>query len=180
MPERALNATAASLLGFLHSGPSSGWDLLATAREVIGPFWSITQSQVYRELAAMERAGLITAQQSGPRDRRPYELTSAGRAAFTVWLAQEPAPEQIRFPLLLTMSFGAHLPPETLAAFVESHRHTHAQRLAEYERTREAMTEAVPAGMGDAYGLATLDFGIRYERAVLEWFEHLPARMTGG
>ncbi|MDQ3164779.1 MAG: PadR family transcriptional regulator [Actinomycetota bacterium] len=180
MTQRTLNATAASLLGFLHSGPSSGWDLLITARRRIGPFWSITQSQVYRELAAMERAGLITAHQSGPRDRRPYELTGAGRAAFARWLAREPSPEQIRFPLLLTMSFGAHLSSETLAEFVESHRRTHVERLAEYESAREALNEAMQAGMADAYGFATLDFGIRYERAVLEWFEHLPARIREG
>ncbi len=52
-----LNATAASLLGFLHEGPKTGWDLVATAQDRIGKFWSVTTSQVYRELAAMEAAG---------------------------------------------------------------------------------------------------------------------------
>ncbi len=41
---RALNATAASLLGFLHAGPASGWDLLRIAQTSIGRFWSITSS----------------------------------------------------------------------------------------------------------------------------------------
>jgi DNA-binding PadR family transcriptional regulator len=176
MHARPLNATAASLLGFLHSGPLSGWDLLVTARTVIGQFWSITQSQVYRELAAMEGSGLIQARQSGPRDRRPYQLTDAGRGAFAAWISREPGPEQIRYPLLLTISFGAHLPAETLSRFVAAHRAAHADRLGEYEGAREAAHDARDA---DPFALATLEFGIRYERAVLEWFDTLPEEIAG-
>lgn len=175
MTEHRLNATAASLLGFLHSGPLSGWDLLVTARTVIGQFWSITQSQVYRELAAMERTGLITPQASGPRDRRPYELTDAGRSAFADWLSREPGPVQIRYPLLLTISFGAHLPPKMLARFIATHRAAHTTRLSEYEAARSAAEEVPDA---DRFALVTLDFGIRYERAVLEWFDNLPEQIA--
>jgi DNA-binding PadR family transcriptional regulator len=164
-----VNATAASLLGFLHERPMSGWDLVATAQALIGDFWSITRSQVYRELAAMEAAGLIVAGPAGPRDRRPYELTDAGRAAFGEWLRQRPGPEQIRYPLLLTIAFGRHLPRGRLASFVADHREVHAQRLAQYRDLRSQVGDAL-----DPYALATLDFGIRYEAAVLEWFDHLP------
>lgn len=174
MADRGLNATAASLLGFLHEGPMSGWDLVATAQEVIGDFWTLTRSQVYRELATMAAGGLIRAGQAGGRDRRPYELTEAGRAAFLEWLGHEPGPEQIRYPLLLTMHFGRHLPPGRLAAFVAEHRARHLARLAGYERKR------LPSGdQMDASAQATLDFGIIYERAVLAWMAALPAELTG-
>lgn len=166
---RPLNATAASLLGFLHDGPASGWDLLRLARVLIGRFWSITSSQVYRELAAMERGGLIVAGASGPRDRRPYELTDAGRQEFATWLRQPPGEEQIRHPLLLTISFGQHLPTEVLAGFVAEHRRVHTARIDEYRRTL-AVTDA-----DDVHLRATLDFGIRYEQAVLDWIDALPA-----
>src|SRR4051795_585336 len=116
MPSRPLNATAASLLGFLHEGPMSGWDLVATAQSRIGDFWSLTQSQVYRELAAMAADGLVEAHERGRRDRRPYAITDAGRSAFAAWADREPEPEAIRFPLLLTIMFGRHLPPGRLAA----------------------------------------------------------------
>ena len=59
MAERRLNATAASLLGFLHERPMSGYELAATAAAVIGDFWTLTQSQVYRELASMADDGLV-------------------------------------------------------------------------------------------------------------------------
>lgn len=170
---RDLNATAASLLGFLHQGPASGWDLLRTARLLIGRFWSITSSQAYRELAAMERSGLILAGDSGPRERRPYELTDAGRAAFDVWLRRSPGDEQIRHPLLLAISFGRHLPAEMLAGFIAEHRHAHIARLTDYLNTLDGIDS------GDPYIQATLDFGIRYEQAVLDWFNALPTTLTG-
>lgn len=174
-PARPLNATAASLLGFLHEGPKTGWDLVATAQQRIGNFWSLTQSQVYRELSAMARAGLIEAGERGRRERQPYALTPAGRAAFAAWLEREPGPETIRFPLLLIFIFGRYLPPERLAAFVAHHRALHAARLAEYEATRPHLE-----AMGDPFALATLDFGIAYEQAALTWFDALPASIRDG
>ena len=171
---RALNATAASLLGFLHDGPMTGWDLVMTAERLIGDFWSLTRSQVYRELATMAEAGLIKAGAIGPRDRRPYRLTPAGRVAFRRWLEKEPGPELIRFPLLLTVNFGRHVPRKRLASHIANHRARHAARLAEFE----AVWGAVSAG-GEVHLTATLDFGIRYERMILDWFDSLPPAIRG-
>jgi DNA-binding PadR family transcriptional regulator len=152
----------------------TGWDLVATAQALIGDFWSLTRSQVYRELAAMETAGLIRAGKPGPRERRPYQLTVAGRRAFHAWLDGEPGPEHIRYPLLLTIAFGRHLAPERLATFVADHRQLHAARLEEYQALLTAAGEDL-----DAYSLATLDFGVRYEKAVIDWFDHLPGEIQG-
>ncbi|MGI8758514.1 MAG: PadR family transcriptional regulator [Acidimicrobiales bacterium] len=174
MSSRPLNATAASLLGFLHAGPLTGWDLVATAELVIGDFWSLTRSQVYRELAAMATAELVVAGEVGPRERRPYHLTEAGREAFAAWLDREPGPEQIRYPLLLTVAFGHHLAPGRLAAFVAAHRQVHISRLEGYEALRAEAGEGL-----DAYAGATLDFGVRYERMVLDWFDHLEDEVGG-
>jgi len=177
VPDRPLNATAASLLGFLHERPMTGWDLVATAQTLIGAFWSLTQSQVYRELAAMADAGLVQAGERGPRDRQPYTITDAGRAAFAAWVDREPGPETIRYPLLLTIGFGRHLPPERLAAFVRDHRAEHARRLARYEQLHEAGRAA--GSQPDPYARATLEFGLAYERAVLAWFDQLPPAVGG-
>jgi DNA-binding PadR family transcriptional regulator len=177
MAERQLNATAASLLGFLHSGPKTGWDLVATAERDIGDFWSITQSQVYRELSTMAESGLVEAGERGARDSRPYAITDAGRQAFADWVAQPPGPELIRFPLLLTVLFGAHIPPSTLATHLAHHRGLHADRLAGYERRLSKI--ATMLHPPSQYAQATLDFAIRYERAVLSWFDALPQEIRG-
>ncbi len=167
-----LNATAASLLGFLHDGPMAGYDLVVTAQRRIGDFWSLTQSQVYRELSAMAEAGFVSAGERGRRERRPYALTDAGRTAFADWVNREPAPESIRFPLLLTLLFASHVNPDRLAGFLARHRAAHSDRLAGYEAQRTSLPPG--AAEVDPFAIATLDFGIAYERAVLAWFDDLP------
>lgn len=165
--KRGLNSTAASLLGFLHEGPMAGWDLVTLAQERIGDFWTITQSQVYRELAAMDRIGLVRKGETGARERTPYRITEAGREAFGQWIARDPGAETIRVPLLLTLAFGEFIEPERLNRIIAANRAVHEQRLHRY------LTESgEPQGRCER---ATLDFGISYERAVLEWFDRLPA-----
>src|SRR5690625_7395976 len=110
MATRALNATAASLLGFLHEGPMTGWDLVATAQQRIGNFWTLTQSQVYRELTAMAESGLVEPGEPGPRDRKPYQITAVGRAAFSEGMERDPGLERVRFPVRLTMMVAWPLP----------------------------------------------------------------------
>ncbi|MEU7765762.1 PadR family transcriptional regulator [Nocardia sp. NPDC049190] len=163
---KPLNSTAASLLGFLHEGPMSGWDLVAEAQDRIGDFWTITQSQVYRELGSMDAAGLVQKGETGARERTPYHITDAGREEFLEWIARDPGGETIRVPLLLTLSFGEHLDRNRLEHIVATNREIHQGRLTKY------LAED-PATMS-SFARATLDFGIRYERAVLEWFDHLP------
>ncbi|TQM32294.1 PadR family transcriptional regulator [Nocardia bhagyanarayanae] len=163
---KPLNSTAASLLGFLHEGPMSGWDLVALAQDRIGDFWTITQSQVYRELAAMDAAGLVAKGETGARERTPYRITDAGREAFLEWVTRDPGAETIRVPLLLTMSFGDHVDPEHLDRIIAANREVHQRRLDRY--LKDECDSLRP------HQRATLEFGIGYERAVLAWFDRLP------
>ncbi|WP_282786128.1 MULTISPECIES: PadR family transcriptional regulator [unclassified Nocardia] len=169
--QRPLNSTAASLLGFLHQGPMSGWDLVALAQDKIGDFWTITQSQVYRELATMHQHGLVDKGEAGARDRTPYRITEAGREAFAQWIARDPGAETIRVPLLLTLSFGDFVEPDRLRRIIDANREIHEQRLAGYLTGHDEQRQS-------PFERATLDFGIRYERAVLEWFDRLPELLS--
>ncbi len=176
----SVNATAASLLGFLHWTSMSGWDVVRVAEQTIGDFWSLTPSQVYRELSALADAGLVTAGERGSRDRRTFTITEAGRTAFEKWVSREPAAETIRFPLLLTLLFGARVPGARRAEFVAAHRARHAATLARYREQLAAAQAALNGGdPGDAFAMATLDFGLRYETAVLEWFDALTPEVRG-
>lgn len=165
-----LNPTQASLLGFLHEGPQSGYDLLRIVEGSIGYFWNVTRSHLYRELRTLETCGLIEAgSASGPRDRRAFTLTDAGRAAFAAWIAQEPGQELLRFPLLITVFFGHHLSDELLDEMVSARRREHEERLAAYRGIEEFLVR-----IGDRHRLATLRFGIEYEQAALRWFDARP------
>jgi DNA-binding PadR family transcriptional regulator len=163
-----LNATAGSMLGLLAWKPMSGWELYASFEDSIGHFWSLTRSQVYRELQALAARGLIEIGTSGARERRVCTITDAGRGAFSAWIAQMPGEEQIRFPLLLTTFFGASVRPEVLREASLAHRATHAARLAGYEAQLPEIRTHAP------YGALALEFGIAYERTVLAWIDGLP------
>jgi DNA-binding PadR family transcriptional regulator len=156
-----VNATAFTLLGFLHRGPMSGWELAGAIEGSVGRFWNVTRSQIYRELRGLEARGLVVAGERGLRDRRAYELTDAGRAAFGTRLAEEPGEELIRMPMLLTVFFGEHLDAAQLRAYLQAKQVDHRRRLAEYEGLApHASTPHVEA---------TIRFGIAYERMVLDW-----------
>jgi DNA-binding PadR family transcriptional regulator len=163
-----VNATQGSLLGFLHDGPKTGWDLLQEVSATLSRFWSVTPSHVYRELQNLERRRFVKAKPRGPRDKKPFAITKSGRDAFARWITNEPGAEQIRFPLLVTLWFGRHLDAAVLAQFVAAERTQHEERLAMYEalaaRTRPE----------DPYTTAVIAFGVHYERAMLDWLSGLP------
>ncbi len=167
-----LNPTAAAILGFLADGELSGYELAKAAEELIGDFWHVTRSQVYRELAQLATRGLVEPGEVTRRSRVPYRLTDAGRSAFAAWIAQPPPVEQIRYPLLLTIAFGSWLGPERLLEAAAAHRPEHVKRLERYRAYRQ------DAGL-DAYQQATVAFGLAYEEAVLSWLDQLPAILSG-
>ena len=163
-----VNPTAAALLGFLAEGELSGYELAKAAGEIIGDFWHVTRSQVYRELAVLSERGLIAPAGTGPRAKQPYRITEAGREAFAEWVARQPPIEQIRYPLLLTMAFGTWIGADRVLEFAQAHRAAHEERLARYRSLRD------DPGL-DGYTRATVAFGVRYEETVLAWMAELPA-----
>ncbi len=159
-----LNATRGSLLGLLFDAPKTGWELVQEAKAGLARFWNVTQSHVYRELAVLEDRGLVRAGPAGPRDRRPFTITAAGKRAFHGWIMEQPGPEQLRFPLLVTLWFGRHLEDEALATIADKTRAEHSRRLDEYLRMET----------DDRHVGAVVSFGVHYERAVLDWLDELP------
>jgi DNA-binding PadR family transcriptional regulator len=171
--QERLNATAGAILGLLRNGPRSGYDLVAEAQQVIGGFWTLTRSQVYRELADLADRGLVERGQVGPRDRQPFYLTARGRAAFATWVNTAPEPENLRIPLLLRLTFADAIDPDQLRETISEHRAVHAQRLDTY-RTLDG--ELASGGVPHQQRI-TLAYGISYETAVLDWFDRLPPTM---
>jgi DNA-binding PadR family transcriptional regulator len=169
-----LNSTAGALLGLLRDGPRSGYDLVAEAEELIGGFWTITRSQVYRELAALADRGLLEKGPAGPRDRQPFRLSAAGRAAFRQWVNTSPEPENLRIPLLLRLTFADEIEPGRLHSMLNDHEAVHRRRLEAYR----SLDRQLAAGGVPAEQRVTLAFGLGYETAVLRWFGQLPDSMN--
>lgn len=151
----------------------TGGELMRTAKLVIGGYWTLTRSQVYRELASLASHDLISASPPGPRDARSYRVTDAGESAFLAWLQHGPGDDTIRLPILLTVGFGADLPKGRLAAILDSYERRHEELLAHY---RSLYAQLDHCG-DDPHIRATLSFGLLHEEAVLAWLAQLPAEL---
>lgn len=164
-----INATAGALLGYLNRSPLTGWQIAQRVEEDIADFWHITRSQVYRELAAMAEAGLVTAGEKGVRAQVPYTITEAGRAAFLGWLHEDPGPEILRSPLHLKLAFADSLEPSTRDRFVRQHRARNEERLAFYEKCDAALDFATAPI--EKYLVRS---GISFRRELIGWLDTLP------
>lgn len=161
-----LNATAAALLGLLHEGPATGGQLVSAARDRFGSFFSVTRSQVYRELPALADAGLVRLGKQGPRSSQQYLVTAAGKKAFKGWLAGEPGPDHLRSPLILRLVHADALTAKQRAGLIES-----AKKV--YSDEHEAAKTAVKSADG-AYSKAVAEFGVARARAVLKLLDSIP------
>jgi DNA-binding PadR family transcriptional regulator len=171
MADITINPTAAALLGLLHDGPLTGGQLMATAQRRLGPFWSMTRSQVYRELPVLAEAGLVRLGKPGARSSQPYAITPAGKRAFARWLADPPAREALRNPVALRVAFGAQQPVEQLQ---QTYTEAIEQHTAALAQVREQAKEARKAG--DEFAAGSLDFAVAYHRATLTWLKNVPGK----
>lgn len=166
--EPSINPTAASVLGFLSIGPLTGWDLNEFAQVSVGHFWSLTRSQIYRELNALAELGLVEADEAGPRNRRRYQLTDLGRSRLHDWL-REPAADPIqRNPFLVKLFFAGQLDAAERNQLIAQARARHEEFLATYESAIEMAEQLSP------YAAATARYGAAVEQAIIGWFDDAP------
>ena len=170
MSDKPLNATAAALLGLLHDGAMTGGQLMAAADARLGPFWTTTRSQVYRELPLLADAGYVRSGKPGPRSSQPYSITAAGKRAFTRWLGDPAGRDQLRNPLLLRAAFGELHTEKQLEELYESQREEREAKLEELKlQIKEAKKQEA-----SAFHLSTLEFALTYQKAVLRWLTSAP------
>ncbi|HEY2947061.1 MAG TPA: helix-turn-helix transcriptional regulator [Micromonosporaceae bacterium] len=169
MADSPINPTAAALLGLLHDGPMTGGQLMSAAEKRLGPFWSMTRSQVYRELPALADLGYVKLGKPGPRSSQPYSITAAGKRAFQRWLAESPGRDAVRNPVALRVAFGGLHSAAQLRELYGAANEYHNEALAS---ARDQARDAKKAG--DDYGAAALEFAVAYHRAALSWLKAAP------
>ncbi|MGH3977502.1 MAG: PadR family transcriptional regulator [Pseudonocardiaceae bacterium] len=161
-----LNATSAALLGLLHDGPMTGGQLVAAARERFGSFFSVTRSQVYRELPVLADAGLLRLGKQGPRSSQQYVITAVGKRAFKAWLNSAPGADHLRSPLILRLVHAGSLTSRQRSALVSGAREAYVGQLAD-ARSAAKVVE-------DPYSKAAADFTVAHLRAVIKLLDSIP------
>jgi PadR family transcriptional regulator, regulatory protein AphA len=166
MQEPRLTPTSYIVLGLLSAfGEATPYRLKQLVSTSVGHFWSLQHAQLYTEPERLARGGYVTEErEEGGRRRKLYRITDKGRQALGDWRT-EPTDTlaELRDLALLKLFFGADR--KELAA---AQLHAHRRQLAEYERIREELPEDVPPGPR-----LTLEAGVRHERTMISFWEHL-------
>ena len=97
-------------LGLLAQHPGSGYDLLKRFEVSMANVWPATQSQLYGELNRLARDGLIEVSDVGPRGRKEYRVTDAGRAELLHWITHPGDDPALRRPDLLRVFMLGQIP----------------------------------------------------------------------
>jgi PadR family transcriptional regulator AphA len=165
------------VLGLLVDGPASGYDLLKIFDRSLAYVWPATQSQLYGELNRLAEDGLIVASEEGPRRRKEYTITPAGRSELERWLTDDEPDRIRRNDAMLRVFFLGTLKPEQAKAYLEREANVHEhleQLLSEIARTTDWDTRAF-----DAYGRLVVESGIRYAHTQAEWARWAAEQVDG-
>jgi DNA-binding PadR family transcriptional regulator len=173
MPARPLpvNATAAAILGLLHAGPMTGGELVAAAGERFGGFFSVTRSQVYRELPALAEAGLLRLGKLGARASQQYRISAAGKRSFQAWLSGPGGVDALRSPLVLRLLHAGSLSDAARGKLVTGSRDAYAERR---KVAQDAVSEAP-----DPYAKAVAEFTVAHLEAMVALLDAIPTRAEG-
>jgi DNA-binding PadR family transcriptional regulator len=154
-------------LGLLAQHPGSGYDLLKRFEKSMANVWPATQSQLYGELNKLAAAGLIEVTDLGPRNRKEYRVTGAGRAELIRWVTNPQDDPPTRSAELLRVFLLGELPAE------DAHKHLTA--VADHARAELARLESLRDSLhwndDDAafYGRAALEYGLRLAAMEEQW-----------
>src|SRR5262245_44739059 len=130
-----------AVLGLLAEAPGSGYDLMRVFTMSLANVWPATQSQVYGELARLAEAGLVEATAAGPRGRKEYAVTDAGRAELRHWMIDVEPNRVHRSDLLLRVFFLGQLTREEAEDYLRRQGAVAARDHEELLKLREQVTE---------------------------------------
>ena len=101
-----------SILGFIHYGPSTGYELKKIFDNSIQQIWPADQSQIYRTLLWLEEQGWVSIEvkhQEDHPDRKVYSISVTGQDELLQWLTTPLKRAEIRFASLIQVFFAGQL-----------------------------------------------------------------------
>lgn len=165
-----------AVLGFLSYKPFTGYELKKMFDSSVRHFWSADQSQIYRTLSKLTEAGLAEVErveQVDRPDRKLYQITPEGRAAFVDWLRGPFPNQESKSGPLVQVFFSARLSDAELLAKFEMAAEIFRTILTRYEQVplQTGIYAQVPSPREHYFWNLTLDLGLRTMRVQLEWAE---------
>jgi DNA-binding PadR family transcriptional regulator len=162
---------AHAILTALNEKSASGLELARRFDRSIGYFWPASHQQIYRELARLERDGLIRQIEDDAPARggkRTYEILVEGRDELRAWLESREDPKLTKDALMVRVRASASLGGDLREEIVR-HRALHAELLEEYRRIeqRDFVGEELSFTAGRQY--LVLQWGLHLQKARVDW-----------
>jgi DNA-binding PadR family transcriptional regulator len=166
-----------AILVSLTERAGSGYELARRFDRSIGYFWPATHQQIYRVLRRMEEAGWVThtdVAQEGRPDKKVYEVSVAGRAELTQWLAEPVDPAVLRDGLAVKLRGASLGDTSAVLREVERHRAEHSALLEVY-RGIQLRDFPKPAKLNgrELHQYLVLRGGIRAEESFVAWCDEV-------
>ena len=167
------------ILGLLLLWPQSFYDLTKSFEAGVSLFYSASTGSIKRALDRLLADGHIRVEsETGPRQKKTYAVTEAGRTEFRRWMLSELSGTDVDGAMLARVHFLGLVDADerpTVAARIDERLRRDLGRLERLEA--EISGKEAPAGFEDVarYQLATLQYGLASHRAALSWSEeYLP------
>ncbi|MQY06784.1 PadR family transcriptional regulator [Actinomadura macrotermitis] len=147
---------------------ASGYDLLKMFEISLGNVWPATQSQLYGELGKLTDAGLIEVVGEGPRGRKAYGITEAGRTELLRWITEVPVKPARRDDAMLRVFFLGQVDPAKAQEFLGGQ----AAVLRERTEQLKALEGAIDWDDDNlsVYGRLVMEYGRRFLAMRGEWY----------
>lgn len=161
-----------AILTSLLERPCTGAELARRFDKSLGYFWQATHQQIYRELGAMERDGLVAARglPSTRGQQRHFEVLEAGTAELLDWCGGQGEPRPIRDELMVRIRASAVLGTVDVTRELRRHQGLHEETLQRYQLIdAKDFPPAVNRSAADKLQRAVLQAGIAFERSWLAW-----------
>ena len=132
---------ALMILGFLMSGPKTGYRLKAISGKMI-MFYSITLNKIYPVLRKLEAAGYIKKEvvfQTGKPNKHLYSVTKSGKAYFLEKLQSPPSPVALNNPFLIKSFFFRFLDEKQVIAEFEKEISSIEKTLGDLENLKDTV-----------------------------------------
>lgn len=155
-----------ALLGLLSDQSMSGYDLTKRFEQSLGNVWPARHSQIYPELNRLNDEGLIEIVAEGPRGRKEYLATGAGREAVRQWLITTEPEWGVRSEPMLRSFFLWMIKPQEARSYLYSYRRWFEQRLAAHTTIRDHWA---PQTEGEQAARIVLEAGILQAEAAITW-----------
>ncbi|MBT3320144.1 MAG: PadR family transcriptional regulator [Clostridia bacterium] len=173
------------LLGFLNYGDMTGYELNKAFKDSLNFFWPAHASQIYRDLAAMEKKEWLTSRrimQEDKPNKRLYSITDDGKDELNKWLTLRNGDEGVctRDAFLVKVFFSGEKTIDENIKMFEDYRDNCQKALnmrAKIDNNIDEYKKDIVDAQKAFYWMATAQYGSHHYSMCIAWANEMIEKM---